>query len=258
MAGRWRMKNKTKTYETYFLFYSFVLIFSPPFPARFFLFRPNGIFIARHLWHLFVTGFVKNTLTTGHIYSHLELLSKRFSSRSCYKFRGGNDDRNGIYSTPIQVISDAILTAYSLRGALAKKKCARVSHEMTQFVLKIALLAIWMQPTPFLEKAQLRSLTPIMAPGINECSRSFGTSSSCKIVEALAKIKLLNHVLSLWEVVRDSVPTNIVWVYRKITCRVAWVAKRNPYMEYFCTRANQSNVGTQCLTSGGLNLRYGL
>ena len=76
---------------------------------------------------------------------------------------------------------------------------------MTQFVLKIALLAIWMQPTPFLEKAQLRSLTPIMAPGINEYSRSFGTSSSCKIVEALAKIKLLNHVLSLRQVVRDSV-----------------------------------------------------
>ena len=166
------------------------------------MFRPNGIFIARHLRHLFVTGFVKNTLTTGHIYSHLELLSKSFSSRPCYKFREGNDDRNGIYSTPIQVISDAVLTVYPLRGALAKKKCA--SHEMTQFVLKIALLAFWMQPTPFLEKAQLRSLTPIMAPGINEYSRSFGTSSSCKIVEALAKIILLGHVLSLRQVVRDS------------------------------------------------------
>ena len=168
------------------------------------MFRPNGIFIARHLRHLFVAGFVKNTLTTRHIYSHLELLSKRFSSRPCYKFREGNNDRNGIYSTPIQVISDAILTVYPLRGALAKKKCARVSHKMTQFVLKIALLAIWMQPTPFLEKAQLRSLTPIMAPGINEYSRSFGTSSSCKIVEALAKIKFLNHVLSLRLVARDS------------------------------------------------------
>ena len=44
-----------------------------------------------------------------------------------------------------------------------------------------------------------------MAPGINEYSRSFGTSSSCKIVEVLAKIKLLNHVLSLPQVVRDSV-----------------------------------------------------
>ena len=44
-----------------------------------------------------------------------------------------------------------------------------------------------------------------MAPGINEYSRSFETSSSCKIVEALAKIKLLNHVLSLRQVIRDSV-----------------------------------------------------
>ena len=221
------------------------------------MFRPNGIFIARHLRHLFVTGFVKNTLTTGHIYSHLELLSKRFSSRSCFKFGGGNDDRNGIYSTPKEVISDAILTVYPVCGALAKK-CARVSHEMAQFMLKIALLAISIQPTPFLEKAQLRSPTPIMAPGINEYSRSFGTSGSCKIVEALAKIKLLNHVLGLRQVVRDSVSTNIVWVYRKITCTIAGIAKRNPYVEYFCARANQSNVGTQCLTSGSLNLRYGL
>ena len=131
----------------------FILLFrlnlQPSFsPQGFFLFRPNGIFIARHLRHLFVTGFVKNTLSTGHIYSHLELLSKRFSSRSCFKFRGGNDDRNGIYSTPTEVISDAILTVYPLGGALARK-CARVSHEMAQFVLKIALLAISMHPTPF-------------------------------------------------------------------------------------------------------------
>ena len=115
----------------------FILLFrlnlQPSFsPQAFFLFRPNGIFIARHLRHLFVTGFVKNTLTTGHIYSHLELLSKRFSSRPCYKFREGNDDRNGIYSTPIQVISDAILTVYPLRGALAKKKMrARVTRDDT-------------------------------------------------------------------------------------------------------------------------------
>ena len=67
----------------------------------------------------------KTLFTTGHIYSHLELLSKRFSSRPCYKFREGNDDRNGIYSTPIQVISDAILTVYPLRGTLAKKKKMR-------------------------------------------------------------------------------------------------------------------------------------
>ena len=75
----------------------------------------------------------KTLFTTGHIYSHLELLSKRFSSRPCYKFREGNDDRNGIYSTPIQVISDAILTVYPLRGTLAKKKkmCALVTRDDT-------------------------------------------------------------------------------------------------------------------------------
>ena len=51
----------------------FILLFrlnlQPSFsPQAFFLFRPNGIFIARHLRHLFVTGFVKNTLHYG---SHL-------------------------------------------------------------------------------------------------------------------------------------------------------------------------------------------
>ena len=38
--------------------------FRPPFTCKFFLFRPNGMFIARHLRHLLVTGFVKNTPTT--------------------------------------------------------------------------------------------------------------------------------------------------------------------------------------------------
>ena len=72
--------------------------------------------------------------------SHLELLSKKFSSRSCLKFRGGNDDRNGIYSSHTEVISDVILLVYPLRDALAKT--AAVSHEMAQHVLKIAHLAI--------------------------------------------------------------------------------------------------------------------
>ena len=77
---------------------------------------------------------------------HLELLSKKFSSRSCLKFRGGNDDRNEIYSSHTELISDVTLLVYPLRGALAKS--AAVSHEMAQFVLKIAHLAIsiWNQP----------------------------------------------------------------------------------------------------------------
>jgi len=80
--------------------------------------------------------------------SYSELLSKWLSSRSCLKFRGGNDDRNWIYSSPPEVISDAILFVYPLGGALAEK-CTRVSHKM---VLKIARLAISMESTPLLEK----------------------------------------------------------------------------------------------------------
>lgn len=41
-----------------------LLTFRYRFPHYFFLFRPNGIFIAQYLQHLFVTGFVKNTVTT--------------------------------------------------------------------------------------------------------------------------------------------------------------------------------------------------
>ena len=41
-----------------------LLTFRPPFPRKVFLFRPNGMFITRHLRHLLVTGFVKNTPNT--------------------------------------------------------------------------------------------------------------------------------------------------------------------------------------------------
>ena len=85
--------------------------------------------------------------------SHLELLSKRFSSRSCLKFRGGNDERNGNYSSPAEVISDAIFVR-PLRGALA-----RVTRD-AQSVLKIAQLAISMEPTPLLEKISSYGLLP--------------------------------------------------------------------------------------------------
>ena len=47
-----------------------------------------------------------------------------------------------------------------------RKKCARVSHGMAQLVLKVAHLAISMEPTLLLEKVSsyIRSPTPIMAP----------------------------------------------------------------------------------------------
>ena len=41
-----------------------------------------------------------------------------------------------------------------------RKKCARVSHGMAQFVLKVAHLAISMEPTPLLEKVSTYGLLP--------------------------------------------------------------------------------------------------
>ena len=103
---------KTKSIDLWFrhkLLLLLLLTFRPPFPGSFF-FCLNGIFIARHLSPLFVTGFVKLKKKPSHYMvinmiriaftqssSYSELLSKWLSSRSCLKFRGGNDDRNWIY-----------------------------------------------------------------------------------------------------------------------------------------------------------------
>ena len=83
------------------------------------------MFITRHL---FVTRLSKTLslrwLTWSELHSqssHLKLLSKMFSSRSYLKFRGVQwYDRNGIYLTHTEVISDAILVVHPLRGALTK------------------------------------------------------------------------------------------------------------------------------------------
>ena len=50
----------------------------------------------------------------------------------------GNDDRNWIYLSSTEVISDAIFFVYPC--AAPSQKYERVSHEMAQFVLKIAHL----------------------------------------------------------------------------------------------------------------------
>ena len=72
------------------------------------------------------------------------ILSKRISSRSCLKIREGNDDRNWIYLSYTEVISDAIFFVYPC--AAPSQKYERVSHEMAQFVLKIAHLTIRRYP----------------------------------------------------------------------------------------------------------------
>ena len=66
----------------------------------------------------------------------------------------------GIYSSHTEVISDAVLFVYPLRRVRQlAKKCARVSHEMAQFVLKIAH-----GTNPITQGIQLKFPTPIMAP----------------------------------------------------------------------------------------------
>ena len=85
------------------------------------------------------------------IFQHLKGLEEKFRI-STYLRAVGNDDRDGIYSSPTEVMSDTILFLHPLRGVLAKS--ARVSHEMaqSQLVLKIAHLANSMNSTPLLEK----------------------------------------------------------------------------------------------------------
>ena len=58
-------------------------------------------------------------------------------SRSCLKFRGGNDDRNGIYSSPKEIISNAILFVNLFNGAVAKS--ARESYEIDKIDDKIKI-----------------------------------------------------------------------------------------------------------------------
>ena len=107
---------KTKSIDLWFrhkLLLLLLLTFRPPFPGSFF-FCLNGIFIARHLSPLFVTGFVKLKkkpshyilwwLTWSELHSHSPHHIQSYCQSgyphglpSCLKFRGGNDDRNWIY-----------------------------------------------------------------------------------------------------------------------------------------------------------------
>ena len=73
------------------------------------------------------------------------------------KFRGGNYDRSGIHSSPTKAISDSTRWLFILYAAALQKM--RVSHEMTQFALKIAHLAILMEPIRLQEKVSSYGLS---------------------------------------------------------------------------------------------------
>ena len=160
-----------------------------------FLFRPNGIFIARHLRHLFVTSLSKTLslrwLTWSELHSqssHLKLLPKMFSSRSCLKFRGVQwwqkwnlfNSYGGNFRRHFGCLSFA---------RRPHKKCA-------QFVLKLAHLAISMAPIPLLEKVSSYGLLPLLwllasqnflaVETFNEMKKNFASRN--------ASIKIRNEV----------------------------------------------------------------
>lgn len=110
----------------------------PGGPGPPFIFRPNEVRQGskKFFWrssiarHLFFTGFTKNILTavitrleSQSQSTHSNLLSKRFSSRSCLKFRRGNNARNGVYSFLTEVIAYAILVCLFFERR-PPKKCA--------------------------------------------------------------------------------------------------------------------------------------
>ena len=80
---------------------------------------------------------------------------------SYLKFKGGNVDRNGIYSPLTEIFSNAILFVYPLRGAVAKMRARHgsICTNKSTFDYFDGTNPISGQGIP------LRSPTPIMAPG---------------------------------------------------------------------------------------------
>ena len=118
------------------------VIFHPPFPD--FFFHPDGIFFGRHLRHLFVIRFIKSTFTTMFTITGITSIIITF----IISFKKGQWRQKGIYSCPLKVIFDASLCILCT-AFLQKLYCARESHGMAQFVLKIPDLSILMEPTLF-------------------------------------------------------------------------------------------------------------
>ena len=148
-----------------------LLTFRPRFPPSFFLFSSERDIHQ----HLFVTGFVKietlslRWLTWSELHSQSlfsELLSKRLSSRSCLKFRRGNDDRNWIYLFATEVTFDANLFVSPFRDTLAKN--VRACHtRWRNLCLRNSIFVYFDGTNPITgEGIHLRSSTPIMALGI--------------------------------------------------------------------------------------------
>ena len=113
-----------------------------------FFFFPDGIFFGRHLRHLFLIRFIKSTFSTMFTVTGITSIVITF----IVSFKKGQWWPKGIYSCPLKAISDASLCILCT-VFLQELYCARVSHGMAQFLLKMAHLSILMEPTLLLEKA---------------------------------------------------------------------------------------------------------
>ena len=125
-------------------------------------FQPDGIFFGRHLRHLFVIRFMKSTFTTmftitgiPSIFPTFIVSFKELLPKGLPKNRKGQWWQKGIYSCPLKVIFDASLCILCT-GFLQKLYCARVSHGMAQFVLKIPDLLFWWNQPYYWKRGELQ------------------------------------------------------------------------------------------------------
>ena len=135
------------------------------FPARFFLFRTEYAShdVASSLDLSKDSHIVINISRITFTVLVSSVIVKKVLFRSCHKFREGNDNRNGIYSSPTTVISDAILFVY-LFVAPSQKMRARVTRDGT-ICAKSSAFGYFDGTNPIIGKGiHLRSPTPIMAP----------------------------------------------------------------------------------------------
>ena len=143
--------------------YLLFLTFRPPFGHKFFFcFFRTGVFVARHLRHLFVSGFVKNTLNTVINISRItsKVLTFRvivkeallkillpIQRRQCWqKWTLFISYRDNFRPTPF--------------CALEKKIPARVTRNGTICLANLTISVEDTKPNPLLEKVSTYSLPP--------------------------------------------------------------------------------------------------
>ncbi|CAH3190973.1 unnamed protein product [Porites evermanni] len=112
---------------------------------------------------VFMNSSINPILYCWRLFLISSIIVKKVLFRSCIKFREGNDNRNGIYSSPTEVISDAILFVY-LCVVPSQKMQALVTRDGT-ICTRNSAFGYFDGTNPITGNGlQLRSPTPNMAP----------------------------------------------------------------------------------------------